>query len=384
MKKVRFGIIGVGNIGTVHARYLLAGKVEEACLTAVCDNNPDKHAAIRRLTGESVVLFSDAREMLESGLIDAVIVATPHYDHPALSIMAMRRGIHTLCEKPAGVYTAQVEEMNACARECDVVFSMMYNQRPNPLYQKVKDLIDSGELGELRRSNWIITNWYRSQSYYNSGGWRATWKGEGGGVLLNQDPHQLDLWQWLVGMPVRMRAFCQFGKHRQIEVENEVTAYAEYANGATGVFITTTAEAPGTNRLEIAGDRGKVVVEEGRLRFWRLRESETEFNARWQNGFGEPECWEVTIPTAAECSEHDVITRNFTAAILRGEPLIAPGLEGIRGLTLSNAMHLSTWIDDWVAFPFDEQRYYQLLQERIASSVEKHVASRTLDASGTW
>ncbi|EPF6160335.1 Gfo/Idh/MocA family protein [Citrobacter sedlakii] len=384
MKKVRFGIIGVGNIGTVHARYLLAGKVEEACLTAVCDNNPDKHAAIRRLTGESVALFSDAREMMESGLIDAVIVATPHYDHPALSIMAMRRGIHTLCEKPAGVYTAQVEEMNACARECDVVFSMMYNQRPNPLYQKVKDLIDSGELGELRRSNWIITNWYRSQSYYNSGGWRATWKGEGGGVLLNQDPHQLDLWQWLVGMPVRMRAFCQFGKHRQIEVENEVTAYAEYANGATGVFITTTAEAPGTNRLEIAGDRGKVVVEEGRLRFWRLRESETEFNARWQNGFGEPECWEVTIPTAAECSEHDVITRNFTAAILHGEPLIAPGLEGIRGLTLSNAMHLSTWIDDWVAFPFDEQRYYQLLQERIASSVEKHVASRTLDASGTW
>lgn len=384
MKKVRFGIIGVGNIGTVHARYLLAGKVVEACLTAVCDNNPDKHAAIRRLTGESVALFSDAREMLESGLIDAVIVATPHYDHPALSIMAMRRGIHTLCEKPAGVYTAQVEEMNACARECDVVFSMMYNQRPNPLYQKVKDLIDSGELGELRRSNWIITNWYRSQSYYNSGGWRATWKGEGGGVLLNQDPHQLDLWQWLVGMPVRMRAFCQFGKHRQIEVENEVTAYAEYANGATGVFITTTAEAPGTNRLEIAGDRGKVVVEEGRLRFWRLRESETEFNARWQNGFGEPECWEVTIPTEAECSEHDVITRNFTAAILHGEPLIAPGLEGIRGLTLSNAMHLSTWIDDWVAFPFDEQRYYQLLQERIASSVEKHVASRTLDASGTW
>ena len=260
MKKVRFGIIGVGNIGTVHARYLLAETVNDACLTAVCDNNAAKHAAIRQLVGDSVTLFSDARAMLESGLIDAVIVATPHYDHPELSIMAMRLGIHTLCEKPAGVYTAQVKEMNACARQCDVVFSMMYNQRPNPLYQKVKDLIDSGELGELRRSNWIITNWYRSQSYYNSGGWRATWKGEGGGVLLNQDPHQLDLWQWLVGMPVRMRAFCQFGKHRQIEVENEVTAYAEYANGATGVFITTTAEAPGTNRLEIVGDRGKVVA----------------------------------------------------------------------------------------------------------------------------
>ncbi len=384
MDKVRFGIIGVGNIGTVHARYLLAGTVKEACLTAVCDNNPDKHPAIRQLVGDEVAMFSDAEAMLKSGLIDAVIVATPHYDHPGLSMLAMRNGIHTLCEKPAGVYTAQVRDMNEFARGCNVVFGMMFNQRPNPLYQKVKDLIDSGELGELRRSNWIITNWYRSQSYYNSGGWRATWKGEGGGVLLNQDPHQLDLWQWLVGMPVRMRAFCQFGKHRQIEVENEVTAYAEYANGATGVFITTTAEAPGTNRLEIAGDRGKVVVEDGKLRFWRLRESETEFNARWENGFGEPECWEVTIPVAPECSEHHVITANFAAAVLYGTPLLAPGTDGIHGLTLSNAMHLSTWTDDWVDLPFDEALFKKLLDERIASSIDKQVESKTLDASGTW
>ncbi|RBP10774.1 Gfo/Idh/MocA family protein [Pseudocitrobacter faecalis] len=384
MKKVRFGIIGVGNIGTVHARYLLAGTVKEACLTAVCDNNPEKHATLRALVGEEIALFSDAQEMLQSGLIDAVIVSTPHYEHPRLSMMAMRQGIHTLCEKPAGVYTAQVREMNEFARGCNVVFGMMFNQRPNPLYQKVKDLIDSGELGEIRRSNWIITNWYRSQSYYNSGGWRATWKGEGGGVLLNQDPHQLDLWQWLVGMPVRVRAFCQFGKHRQIEVENEVTAYAEYANGATGVFITTTAEAPGTNRLEIAGDRGKVVVEEGKLRFWRLCESETEFNARWQNGFGEPECWEVTIPVAPECSDHHVITTNFAAAVLHGTQLLAPGQEGIHGLTLSNAMHLSTWTDNWVDLPLDEALFKQLLDERIATSVDKNVESKTLDASGTW
>jgi len=384
MKKIRFGIIGIGNIGTVHARYLLAGKIGDACLAAVCDNCSAKHPAIRTLVGEAVPLFDDAQAMLTSGLIDAVIVATPHYDHPGLSMMAMRQGIHTLCEKPAGVYTAQVREMNACARECGVVFGMMYNQRPEPLYQKVKDLIASGELGEIRRSTWIITNWYRSQSYYNSGGWRATWKGEGGGVLLNQDPHQLDLWQWLVGMPVRLRAFCHFGKHRQIEVEDEVTAYAEYANGATGVFITSVAETPGTNRLEIAGDRGKVVVEDGTLRFWRLRESEPDFNARWQHGFGEPECWPVTIPVAAPCSDHHVITANFTAAILHDEPLIAPGYDGIHGLTLSNAMHLSTWTDDWVELPLDEARYLQLLQARIAQSVEKHVENRTLDAAGTW
>lgn len=384
MEKVRFGIIGVGNIGTVHARYLLAGTVHNASLTAVCDNDPEKHTAIRALVGENIPLFDDAQTMLQSGQVDAVIVATPHYLHPSLSIMAMRLGIHTLCEKPAGVYTAQVREMNDVARRCDVVFGMMFNQRPNPLYQKVKDLIEHGELGEIRRSNWIITNWYRSQSYYNSGGWRATWKGEGGGVLLNQDPHQLDLWQWLVGMPVRVRAFCQFGKHRQIEVENEVTAYAEYANGATGVFITTTAEAPGTNRLEIAGDRGKVVVEEGQLRFWRLRESETEFNARWQNGFGEPECWQVTLPVAPECSDHHVITANFTHAVLHGTPLLAPGLEGIHGLTLSNAMHLSTWTDNWVDLPLDETLFKTLLDERIATSIDKNVENKTLDASGTW
>lgn len=384
MEKVRFGIIGIGNIGTVHARYLLAGTVSEARLAAVCDNDLAKHPAIRQLVGDAIPLFDDAEAMITSGLIDAVIVATPHYAHPGLSMMAMRHGLHTLCEKPAGVYTAQVQEMNACARASDVVFGIMYNQRPNPLYQKVKDLIASGELGTLRRSTWIITNWYRSQSYYNSGGWRATWRGEGGGVLLNQDPHQLDLWQWLVGMPVRLRAFCQFGKHRQIEVEDEVTAYAEYANGATGVFITTVAETPGTNRLEIVGDRGKVVVEEGRLRYWRLRESETEFNARWQQGFGEPECWEVTIPVAPECSDHQVITANFCAAVLRGEPLIAPGLQGIHGLTLSNAMHLSTWTDDWVTLPLDEQLYLRLLQQRIDASVDKPAASRTLDARGSW
>ncbi|MCP2002823.1 putative dehydrogenase [Buttiauxella sp. JUb87] len=384
MEKVRFGIIGVGNMGTVHARYLLAGTVKEAVLSAVCDNNPQKHEAIRLLVGENIPLFSDAEEMLQSGLIDAVLIVTPHYDHPALAMLAMRNGIHTLCEKPAGVYTAQVREMNECAQQCDVLFGLMYNQRPNPLYQKVKDLIDSGELGEIRRSNWIITNWYRSQSYYDSGSWRATWKGEGGGVLLNQDPHQLDLWQWLVGMPVRLRAFCQFGKHRKIEVEDEVTAYAEYANGATGVFITTVAETPGTNRLEIIGDKGKVVVEEGKLRYWRLRESETEFNARWTGGFGEPECWEVLISTASECSEHHVITRNFCAAVLRGEPLIAPGEEGIRGLTISNAMHLSSWTDGWVTLPLDEELYKTLLDERITQSVEKQTESKTLDASGTW
>ena len=394
MEKVRFGLIGIGAQGGAYAGFLTGqggfpGMPAPQCpphcaLGALCDIDPEKEKMCREKYPD-VPFFKDWKEMVASGTVDAVITTVPHYLHHEIAIYCLEHGMNVLVEKPAGVRAKDVMAMNKCAEEHpDVAFGIMFNQRTNKLYQKIKEIVASGELGEIRRSNWIITNWYRSQSYYNSGGWRATWKGEGGGVLLNQDPHQLDLWQWLVGMPVRLRAFCQFGKHRDIEVEDEVTAYAEYANGATGVFITTVAETQGTNRLEIVGDHGKVVVEEGKLRYWRLRESETAFNARWQNGFGEPECWEVSIPVAPECSEHHVITANFSAAILRGEPLIAPGLEGIRGLTLSNAMHLSTWTDDWVDLPLNEKQYLRLLQQRISTSVAKETASITLDASGTW
>src|SRR5690606_34449403 len=231
-----------------------------------------------------------------------------------------------LVEKPAGVYTKQVRQMNEAAAKSGKVFSIMYNQRTNPLYVKLRELISSGELGEIRRTNWIITNWYRSQAYYNSGGWRATWAGEGGGVLINQDPHQLDLWQWTIGMmPTRVRAFCHFGKYRNIEVEDDVTAYVEYENGATGVFVTTTGEAPGTNRFEISGDRGKMVIEDGKMTFWRLRVGESEFNASNTSSFAQPECWKCEIPVNGEGPGHMGITQNFVDAILKGTPLIAPG-----------------------------------------------------------
>lgn len=254
----------------------------------------------------------------------------------------------------------------------DRVYGIMYNQRTNPLYQKLRELVQAGELGEFRRLNWIITDWYRSQSYYNSGGWRATWAGEGGGVLINQVPHQLDLWQWTIGlMPSRIRAFCSFGKHRQIEVENEVTAYAEYANGATAVFITSTCEAPGTNRLEVTGDRGKIVIEEDTIKYWRLRESESAFNATYTGGFGQPECWKCELPVEPGTGDQHVgITRDWIQAIRTGSPLLAPGEEGIRGLTLSNAMLLSTWTDDWVSLPLDEDLFYEHLQAQIRASKE--------------
>lgn len=386
MSKVRIGIIGLGNMGTGHARYLIEGGVEGAELAAVSDVRIERLQLAAEQWGEQVKRFTTPEELFRSGDVDAVIICTPHYDHPEQAIAALNSGLHVLIEKPAGVYTRQVREMNEAAAASSKVFGIMYNQRTNPLYKKLKDLISSGELGEIRRTNWIITNWYRAQSYYNSGGWRATWAGEGGGVLINQDPHQLDLWQWTTGMmPTRVRAFCSFGKHRDIEVENDVTAYVEYENGATGVFVTSTFESPGTNRFEISGDRGKIVIEDNKLTFWRLRVSETEFNATYTGGFGQPECWKFDVPIEGEGTDHKGITQNFADAINHGTPLLAPGEEGIKGLMLSNAMLLSTWTDNWVDLPIDEDLFYDKLQEQIAKSEQTKDAEQyqTLDVKGT-
>jgi predicted dehydrogenase len=255
--------------------------------------------------------------------------------------------------------------MNSRAKKSDKVFAIMYNQRTNPVYSKLKDLVDSNELGEIKRTNWIITSWYRPQSYYDQGGWRATWKGEGGGVLLNQDPHQLDLWQWICGMPKRVRAFCYYGKYHNIEVEDDVTAFVEYDNGATGVFVTSTGDAPGTNRFEISADKGKVVVENDTLTFFRLRVPERKFNARFKGGFGAPECWKCEVPVKGENLQHKGITVNWVSAITKGTPLIAKGEEGINGLSISNAMYLSSWTESWIDLPIDEDLFFEEFSKKI-------------------
>ncbi|ASA21416.1 Gfo/Idh/MocA family protein [Paenibacillus donghaensis] len=387
MEKVRYGIIGIGNMGRAHALSLV-NEIKGAELTAVCDISAERLEWAAERLPAGVLHYLSPAEMFEAHTIDAVLIATPHYDHPTLAIEAFNYGYHVLIEKPAGVYTKAVQEMNDAAAKSTVKFGIMYNQRTNPLYKKLRDLIQSGELGEIRRTNWIITNWYRSQNYYDSGGWRATWGGEGGGVLLNQDPHQLDLWQWTTGMmPKRVRAFCHFGKYRKIEVEDDVTAYVEYENGATGLFVTTTGEAPGTNRFEITGDNGKIVVEDNQLTFWRLRTPEPQFNAEYKGGFGSPECWKCEIPVEeGHGDQHKGILRNFTNAILNDEPLLAPGEEGIHGLTLSNAMYLSAWTDNWVDLPIDADLFHEKLMVQVNNSTFKKeaiVSAKALDVSGT-
>ena len=287
MEKIRLGIVGLGNMGSGHFYNVFAGKCPSVEVTAVCDINSDKLEKVKEYS--SVTRFTDSNEMLDSGLVDAVLIAVPHYDHPTIAIECFKRKIHVLTEKPAGVYARQVREMNEAAEKSGVKFGIMFNQRTNPMYAKAREIVQNGELGELKRMVWIITNWYRTQAYYNSGSWRATWSGEGGGVLLNQAPHNLDLWQWIFGMPKRIRAFCDFGKYHNIDVEDDVTIFGEYENGATATFISTTGDACGTNRLEITGDKGKIVIEHGKLKWWKLSVPEREFCFTATEGFVTPE-----------------------------------------------------------------------------------------------
>ena len=371
-KKIRLGIIGIGNMGSGHACRVADGECPDFVLAAVADINPARKEWAEKRLGEKVVFFDNAEKMLDSGLIDACIVATPHYAHPPLAIECMKRSIHVMVEKPAGVYTKQVREMNETAdRHPEVVFGLMFNQRTNCVYRKMRELVQSGDFGRIRRTNWIITDWYRPQCYYDSGDWRATWAGEGGGVLLNQCPHQLDLWQWICGMPVKVDTHMKFGLWHDIEVEDDVTAYVEYENGATGVFVTTTGDAHGSNRFEIQMDRAKLLVENDRLYLEEFSVPEPEWSASNKEPFASMPAKKSIVETDGLNPQHTGVVNAWGGAILRGEPLVADGREGIRGLMLSNAMHLSGFLGREVTMPIDEDLFYAELKKRIATSRRK-------------
>ncbi|MFD0826857.1 Gfo/Idh/MocA family protein [Neobacillus sp. M.A.Huq-85] len=386
MGLVKIGVIGIGNMGSSHVQMLTKGQIKGAVLTAVCSRNENRIEWVKSHTKGDVKIFKDEQTFFNDTEIDAVLIATPHYSHPDLAIKAFAKGKHVLIEKPAGVFTKNVLEMNAAAESCGKVFGIMYNQRANPLYQKIRGLIQSGQLGELKRTNWIITDSYRPQSYYDSSQWRATWKGEGGGVLLNQALHQLDLLQWTTGcMPKSVRAVCSVGKYHDVEVEDDVTAFVEYENGATGVIIASTGEAPGTNRYEIVGDRGKIVVENEELLFYQLSQSEREFNAAYAGGFGKPDYEKIKIPVTSENANHAIIVQNWVDAIRKGTPKLSPGEDGVNALEISNAIYLSSWLNETVELPVDPDLYFEKLQEKINTSTfeKKHVTNTTLDVSGT-
>jgi predicted dehydrogenase len=367
MKEVRFGIIGLGKMGEAHIG--LIKKVPRAKLVALCDIEKGKVDSLA--AQNSVKAYYDGVKMIRSGDIDAVIIATPHYDHTPLTIEGFKAGVHVLSEKPVAVHKADAQKMiDAHKKNKKVLFTVMFQMRTIGYYMKLKQLIDTGEFGEVKRINWIITNWFRTQRYYDSGGWRATWGGEGGGVLLNQCPHNLDLFQWLFGMPSKIRAFCKVAKYHDIEVEDDVTAYCEYPNGATGVFIASTGEAPGTNRLEIACDRGRVIVEDGKIVFNRTETSVSKHCMTTGQMFTGPQTWNIDIPfldTGSGPTHHKII-ENFVCAILDGAKLLIHGEEGMNSVELANAMLYSSMKDKTISLPLDAGAYADFLSGLVKNS----------------
>ncbi len=388
-KKIRFGLIGIGAQGGAYAGFLtgkagLPGMPTPECpphceLGALCDIDPEKEAMCKEKYPE-YPFFRDWKEMVASGTVDAVITTVPHYLHHEIAIYCLEHGMNVLVEKPAGVRAKDVMAMNKCAAEHpDVAFGIMFNQRTNKLYQRIKEIVASGELGEIRRSNWIINTWWRPDSYYQQSAWRATWGGEGGGVLVNQAPHQLDLWQWICGVPTKVFAKCLCGCHRDIVVENDVTILTEYANGATGSFITCTHDAIGTDRLEIDLSAGKIVVEGSKTAtVYRMKKSEDEMNATMSM----MEVAKLTMGNSAGGSlydtdtfenvdgwgyQHTTVMENFACHILEGTPLLAPGSDGINGVNLANAAQLSSWLGKEVDNPVDPELYAAELNKKIAA-----------------
>ena len=386
MNGVKVGIIGIGNMGYAHLQTVTAGNIPEMTVTAVCDINPERLKAAKA-DYPDIAAFGDYTDLLKNSDTNAVIIAVPHPLHAKIAIEAFEYGKHVLVEKPMDITVSAAEKLCAAARKSGKVFAVMFNQRTNGLFREARRIVNSGELGELKRSVWIITNWYRTQSYYDSGSWRATWRGEGGGVLLNQAPHNLDIWQWICGKPSAVTAFCNVGKFHNIEVEDEATIYTEYENGATGVFITSTGDCPGTNRLEITGTRGKIVLENGLLKLWKLKEDERDICKNSDEGFVTPET-EYSEFTAEREEAHAGILKNFARAILYGEELLSPGYDGINELTISNAAYLSEWTGNKrVPLPFDTAEFDRLLKEKQESSeIKENTVKKSTDKScgGRW
>jgi predicted dehydrogenase len=367
MEKVRCGVIGVGGMGSGHCKIM--GEIPEVELTAICDEVPE---VVQRVAEQySVRGFQDHGELLDSGLVDMVIIATPHYFHPPIAEAAFQRGLHVLSEKPVAVSVSQADRMIQAARASGKKFGVMYQMRTEARNRAAKRLVEEGRLGEIYRAN-LTMGWYRSQAYYDSGTWRATWSGEGGGVLINQAPHLLDLFTWLAGLPSRITGQVRTRLH-DIEVEDEAFALLEYPNGAHGYLYASVLEAPSTEQIEICGDRGKLLLR-GDLRFWELDSSIQEFTRSSPDMWGSPKAKEVEVPIEEVPHGHGVITRNFARSILHGEPLIAPGEEGLRAVELINGMIMSGRQSRPVDVPVDRAAYDSLLADLQRTSRRKTTA----------
>ena len=378
-KRIRLGIIGIGNMGSEYCRTILNGKCPEVELAAVADLREERLEWARRNLPGGVGLYASGSALIREKPCDAVLIAVPHYRHEALAVEALENGLHVLCEKPIAVSASAAARMIRAAERSGKTLALMFNQRTNCLYRAMKDALASGRFGGIKRVSWIVTDWYRTQRYYDSGSWRATWAGEGGGVLLNQCPHQLDLLAWLCGMPTLVQAKCHEGKWHRIEVEDDVTVYMEFENGATGTFVASTGDLPGTNRLEIDCEKGSMVCEGGQVRCRLLERSEREICFTSDDPWYMAEVPETILETDGENPQHAGVISGFAGHLLRGEPLTATAEDGLRALRLSNAIHYSSWTGRAVSLPIPEEAFDQMLAQKAAASRVRKAGDVTYD-----
>ena len=357
---MKTAIIGVGNMGSTYARMIMNKEIEGLELAAITRVKGIYREMLLGAIEAGLPVFESADLLLEAVekgelKLDAVIVATPHYAHEKITVRALRAGLHVLCDKPSGVYSRQARLMNEASAESGKVYGMIFHQRTFPIYRKIHELVHSKTYGELKRVNWIVTNWYRPNLYYSSSPWRATWKQDGGGVLLNQCPHNLDLLQWICGMPVKVQGFCKEGHFHDIEVEDDATAYFEWENGASGVFITSTGEAPGVNRLEISLDEAMIICENGELRIGEITQElgmkEAEYRRTSTDLFRKiGGTWKSITPPSQEHPYQDVLQAFADETAGKGT-CIAPGTDGWKSLMMINAIYLSSWENRMITIP---------------------------------
>lgn len=381
---IRVGVIGVGNMGSKYAGMLAAGEIPGMELAAVTRVRQEYREGLKDALDGGLPVYSSADALydaLEKGELelDAVVIATPHYAHEEQAVRAFKNGLHVLCDKPAGVYSRQARNMEEARAEApgNPIYAMVFNQRTNPIYRRMKEIVESGKYGRMKRINWVVTDWYRPDFYYTSSSWHAAWDRDGGGTLLNQCPHNLDLLQWICGMPSRVQGFCHEGKYHPIPVEDEVTAYMEWDNGATGVFIASTGEAPGINRLEISLEDALLVCENGELKIGELAgqlgSKESEYRKTSTDCFrkltGE---WHTEICGKEEAPYRQVLSGFEKAVRGMGEP-VAGGGEGRRSLYLSNAIYLSSWQKRMVEIPVSGTEYEKEFEKQFEAGLKAKI-----------
>ena len=376
-RQMKLAIIGMGIMGCKYAKMISDGLVKGIEITAVTRITAERKMELQTVFDKGAVVFHTAEELLKSVeekkvAVDAVLIVTPHLSHAEIAVKAMKLGLHVLCDKPSGAYSRQARQMREEAeKHKNLVFGMMFNQRTNPVYQKIREIVQSGMYGKMKRVSWMITDWYRPDGYYASGAWRGTWTGEGGGILLNQCPHNLDLLQWICGMPIEVQAFCNEGKYHEIAVEDEVTAYFTYENGATGTFYSTTGEASGINRLEISMEDGFLVLENGKLRVRELKVHEADYRKNATDYFAQPEGEWKNISCEGDRPEHIGILQNFADTVDGKTALFVEGAEGSKSLLLANAMYLSSWKRQMVKLPENLEEEIKFEREYEEKLLEK-------------